>query len=63
VCLKAEDHQLTMETVLERDMFLMSLITNVVKPGEAVTIQELIDRSIQHDRLVLDEYELTAKVT
>jgi hypothetical protein len=52
-----------MEIVLERDIFLMSLITNVVKPGEAVTIQELIDRSMQHYQLVLDEYELAAKVT
>jgi hypothetical protein len=43
VCLKAEDYQLTMETVLERDIFLMSLITNVVKPEEAVTTQELVD--------------------
>jgi hypothetical protein len=62
-CLKAEKRLLEAETTLERDVFLMSLVTNVVKPREVVTIQQLVDRLIQNYQGVLDEHELIAKVT
>jgi hypothetical protein len=61
--MKAENRLFELETNLERDIFLMSLITNVVKPEEIVTIQELVDRLMRQYEEVLDEHELTTKVT
>jgi hypothetical protein len=61
-CMKAENRLFEMETNLERDIFLTSLITNVVKPEEVINIEELVDRLIQHYEEALDEYDLTTKV-
>jgi hypothetical protein len=62
-CMKVEKQQSKMENTLEKDVFLMSLITNVMEPKEIVTIQELIDRLILYYKEILDKHRLTAKVT
>jgi hypothetical protein len=62
-CLKAEKHLSEIETDLEREILLMCLIINVVKPGEVIKIRELTKRLRQHHQEVLDKHGLTAKVT
>jgi hypothetical protein len=63
VCLRAEDNQSDMEAFLEKDIFLMSLVINVVKPEEVIKIQELVDRLMQNYEEVLGEHGLITKVT
>jgi hypothetical protein len=61
-CLRSEKRLLEAETTLERDTFLLSLITTIVKPREFIKIQELINRLIDYQG-ILDKYELITKVT
>jgi hypothetical protein len=60
-CVKAENRLLKSETTLERNVFLLSLITTIVKPKEVIPISKLIDR-LTHYQKLLDKYEFDIKV-
>jgi hypothetical protein len=60
-CRKAEDRLSGTETDLERDVFLLSLITTVVRPKEVISMQELIDRLTKYQE-ALDKYEFQIQI-